>query len=114
KILSRHITNKEAGWKMLFVEKEHDIAITFTEDDYNPHDSLENKEAHTFTFKGIMDRVDFHEGNKQYMITDYKTNRKNDAEPLQLIVYEKMLKEKHGEANKVASQFDYILQEKTS
>src|SRR5699024_3255121 len=50
----------------------------------------------------------------QYMITDYKTNRKNDAEPLQLIVYEKMLKEKHGEANKVASQFDYILQEKTS
>lgn len=114
KILTRHIAKKEAGWEMLFVEKEHDIQIAFREDEYSPDDSLKNIEEHIFTFKGIMDRIDFHEANKQYLITDYKTNRTNDADPLQLIVYEKMLREKYEEATNIASQFDYIFQEKTS
>src|SRR5699024_1306169 len=45
---------------------------------------------------------------------DYKTNRSNNADTLQLIVYEKMLREKYEDAGNIASQFDYIFQEKTN
>ncbi|HLR42372.1 MAG TPA: PD-(D/E)XK nuclease family protein [Pseudogracilibacillus sp.] len=114
KIMARHIATKEAAWEMLFVEKNYDIEINFTEDEYGSDDALENIQEHTFEFRGIMDRIDFNEANKEYMITDYKTNRSNNADTLQLIVYEKMLREKYEDAGNIASQFDYIFQEKTN